>query len=51
MPLTNKPLNSIDELDLQALVNDQVREGRTIEYKQVLLAPPSKGAHAWKRLA
>jgi len=36
MSLSNKPLNSIDELNLKALVNDQVREGRTIEYKEAL---------------
>lgn len=36
MSLSNKPLNLIDELDLRALVTDQVREGRTIEYKQAL---------------
>lgn len=36
MSLSNKPLESIDESDLQALLDNQVAEGKTIEYKQAL---------------
>lgn len=32
----NKPLESIQETDLQALIDDQVSEGKTIEYKDAL---------------
>lgn len=32
----NKSLNSIEESDLQTLINNQVSEGKTIEYKDVL---------------
>jgi hypothetical protein len=34
--LFNKPLAEIDENDLQALVDNHVREGREIEYKEAL---------------
>src|SRR5260370_21222992 len=34
--LFNKPLAEIDESDLQMLVDDNVREGREVEYKEVL---------------
>ena len=33
MPIDNKPLEAVDESDLLALVNDQVPEGKSIEYK------------------
>lgn len=36
MSLSNKPLESIDESDFQALLDNQVAEGKTIEYKQAL---------------
>lgn len=36
MSLGSKPLESIEERDLQSLVGNQVSEGKTIEYKQVL---------------
>src|SRR6266487_2529562 len=32
----NKPLDSIEEGDLQELIDNQVPEGKTIEYKEVL---------------
>src|SRR6266566_793857 len=32
----NKPLDSIEESDLQQLIDNQVPEGKTIEYKDVL---------------
>ena len=34
--LFNKPLTEIEESDLQMLVDNAVREGREVEYKQVL---------------
>jgi hypothetical protein len=34
--LFNKPLAEIEESDLQMLVDDNVREGRDVEYKEVL---------------
>ncbi len=34
--LFNKPLAEIDESDLQVLVDNNVREGREVEYKEVL---------------
>jgi len=34
--LFNKPLTEIDESDLQMLVDNNVREGREVEYKQAL---------------
>jgi predicted HTH transcriptional regulator len=34
--LFNKPLTEIEESDLQMLVDNTVREGREVEYKQVL---------------
>jgi hypothetical protein len=36
MSLINRPLNSIQEVDLQELVSNQVREAKTVEYKQAL---------------
>ena len=36
MPLSNKPLKSIKESDLQSLVENQLSDWKTIEYKQVL---------------
>ena len=36
MAIDNKSLEAIDESDLQALINDGVAEGKTIEYKQEL---------------
>jgi hypothetical protein len=36
MSLSNKPLDSIEESDLQALVDNKVSEGKTIEYKESL---------------
>lgn len=36
MPLSNKPLESIEESELQALIDNQVSERKTIEYKQSL---------------
>lgn len=36
MSLSNKPLESITEADLQALLIDEVPEGKTLEYKQEL---------------
>jgi len=36
MSLAGKPLNSVTESDLDALVSNQVRESRTIEYKEAL---------------
>ena len=32
----NKPLNSIEESDLQQLIDNQVSEGKIIEYKKAL---------------
>lgn len=34
--LVNKPIAEIDESDLQALLDNQVAEGKTVEYKSVL---------------
>lgn len=34
MSLFNKPIGSIDEADLRALIADKVRESKTIDYKQ-----------------
>ena len=34
--LFNKPLAEIEESDLQVLIDDQVAERKTIEYKQAL---------------
>jgi len=34
----NKPLESIQESDLQALLDNQVQEGKSLEYKQILPA-------------
>ena len=36
MPLSNKPLESLEKSDLQSLVENQVPEGKTIDYKQAL---------------
>jgi hypothetical protein len=36
MALEDKPVNSITEVDLQALVDDEMQESRTLEYKQML---------------
>ena len=37
-----KPLPAIQLLDLQALIDNQVREGKTIEYRrQVFQVPPT----------
>lgn len=36
MPLRNQPLESIEEADLEALVDNQVSERKTLEYKQSL---------------
>jgi hypothetical protein len=36
MPLTNKPLESIERSDLEALVENKVREDKKIEYKRSL---------------
>ncbi len=36
MPFINKPLEAIEESDLQNLVVERVREIKTIEYKQSL---------------
>ncbi len=36
MPFINKSLEAIEESDLQNLVSEQVREMKTIEYKQSL---------------
>ncbi|MGL5806032.1 MAG: AlbA family DNA-binding domain-containing protein [Xenococcaceae cyanobacterium] len=36
MSLTNKPLESLDKNDLQALLDNQVAEGKTIDYKESL---------------
>ncbi|MBD1932716.1 MULTISPECIES: AlbA family DNA-binding domain-containing protein [Cyanophyceae] len=36
MSLSNKPLESIDEADLQELLVNQIAEGKTLEYKQEL---------------
>lgn len=33
----NKPLDAITEIDLQALVDNEVSEGKTVEYKQFVL--------------
>ena len=35
MSLRNKLLDSIHEADLQEMVNNQVREAKTVEYKHV----------------
>jgi hypothetical protein len=32
----NKPLDSLQESDLQTLIDNQVSEGKTIEYKDIL---------------
>jgi len=37
MPLSNKQLESIEESDLQSLVDNKVLEGKMIEYKESLL--------------
>ncbi len=34
--ISNKPLESISEADLQTLLLDEVPEGKTLEYKQEL---------------
>jgi hypothetical protein len=34
MPLDDRPFDSIVETDLQALLNDQEREGKTLEFKE-----------------
>ena len=34
--LFNKPLAEIKESDLQTLIDNQVPEGKTIEYKSIL---------------
>lgn len=39
MSLDNKPLEAVDESDLLALLNDQVPEGKSIEYKTQLPGP------------
>ncbi len=36
MSLSNKPLESLVETDFQALVDNQIAEGKTLEYKQEL---------------
>ena len=36
MSLANRPLESIEAADLQALIENEVAESRTIEYKQSL---------------
>ena len=36
MSLSNKPLESIIEADLQTLLLDKVSQGKTLEYKQEL---------------
>jgi predicted HTH transcriptional regulator len=36
MQLTNKPLETLVESDLQSLVDDEVREVKTVEYKRSL---------------
>ena len=36
MPLDNKPLESIEEADLRALIDNKVAEGKNIDYKQAL---------------
>lgn len=38
MSLTNKPLDTIEEADLQELIENQVSESKTVEYKQSLLS-------------
>lgn len=37
MPLEDKPFESIDETDLQALCTGQEREGKTLEFKEMQL--------------
>jgi hypothetical protein len=36
MQLSNKPLETLVESDLQILVDDEVREVKTVEYKRTL---------------
>lgn len=36
MSLDGKPLEAVNENDLQALIDNQVREGKTIDYKESL---------------
>ena len=36
MPLGDKPLESVDETDLQALIDNKVAETKTVEYKESL---------------
>lgn len=43
--IINKKLEDIEESDLQALINDQVSEGKTIEYKASM---PSNADDQWE---
>jgi hypothetical protein len=36
MSLSNKPIESINAIDFQALIDNQVPEGKVIEYKEAL---------------
>jgi len=34
LPMTQKPLNDIDEADIQALIDNSISENKTMEYKE-----------------
>lgn len=51
MPVNNKPIEAVDEYDLQAMVLNQVRENRTLEYKAELPKKSGKEKDKWEFLA